>query len=87
MQWCNEQLLHLGFNHSQSASDLVAPHRTIYLQLRTAINQHLVSGSLPELGVLVKPTGALNWQGPTGVENLQETSLAGDGADDEILEE
>ena len=77
----------MGFSRSQSTSDLIAPYREIYLQLRTAINQHLTSGCLSELRLLIKPTGAFDWQGSTEVENVQETALAGDDADDETLEE
>jgi hypothetical protein len=87
LQWCIKQLRHLEFDISQPASNPVMPHRTIYLQLRTALTTHLASGNLPELGLSVKPTGALNWQPPPlQTEGVQEGHLAGDGADDDVLE-
>jgi hypothetical protein len=62
------------------------PHRTVYLQLRTALDQHLASGNLPELGLSIKPTGALNWQSmPT--KNVQQADLVGDDADDAAYDE
>ena len=77
----------MRFSRSQSISNLITPYREIYLQLYTVINQHLTSGCLPELRLLVKSTGTFDWQGSTEVENVQETALAGDDADDETLEE
>lgn len=70
LQWCKEQLQQLGFDPSQPADDPLTPHRTIYLQLRTAINQHLTNEDMPELGLSTKPTGAFNWQGPMDTENV-----------------
>jgi hypothetical protein len=87
-------LQRLGFNAFKPASDHLRPHRTIYLQLRTAINEHLASGDLPELGLSLKPTGAFDWQ-PVPAETVREVDLMNDDvaengvddADDEIEEE
>ncbi len=79
MKWCQEYLQQLGFNPSQPISDLVAPHRTIYLQLRTAINEHLTSGMVPHLSLSQRPTGAFDWQ-PSPTENVREVGFIGDDA-------
>jgi hypothetical protein len=86
-QWCREQLQQLGFDPSQPANDASAPHRTIYLQLRTIIDQHLTNGNVPELGLSIKPTGAFDWQGPIATDNVQEAQLAGEDPDEETMEE
>ena len=93
-QWCEEILQRFEFNASEPTSDPLTPHRTTYLQLRAAINEHLVSGDLPELGLSPKPTGALNWQ-PIQAETVRQVDLMNDDTDncavdnveDEIQEE
>lgn len=51
------------------------------------MNQHIISGNLPELGLSSKPTGALNWQLEQR-ENIQEVDLVDDDVvdDDEVDE-
>jgi hypothetical protein len=83
MKWCQEYLQQLGFNPSQPASDSIAPHRTIYLQLRTAINEHLISNMTPELSLSRRPTGAFDWQ-PSPTENVREVGFAGDDAGEDM---
>ena len=83
MKWCQEYLQQLGFNSSQPASDPTAPHRTIYLQLRTAVNEHMTSNMLPELSLSERPTGAFDWQ-PSQTENVREVEFTGDDAEEVI---
>lgn len=80
--WCQNQLQQLGFDLTQSTSESTIDHRTIYLQLRTALNDHILSGNEPELGMSRKPIGALNWQ-PAERETVREMDLGGDGAEDD----
>ena len=63
------------------------PYRTIYLQLRTALDVHLQSDNLSELDLALKPTGAFDWQPLLQEENVQQVHLAGDGADDDVFDE
>lgn len=82
-KWCQDYLQQLGFNSSQPASDSTAPHRTIYLQLRTAVAEHLMSNKEPKLGLTVKPTGAFDWQ-PVQMDHVREVELADDDVEDEV---
>jgi hypothetical protein len=85
-QWCQDQLHQLHFDISEPPEDVKIPYRTIYLQLRTALDQHLASGDLPELGLSAKPTGALDWH-PVSTENVRRVELVGDDADGAPYEE
>lgn len=72
--WCRTKLQDLGFDptSSQGISEFF---RTTYLQLREAVLVHITSGAEPQLGLCVKPTGALNWE-PTEafVRDIQDYS-------------
>jgi hypothetical protein len=82
LQWCQDQLQTLKLDISQPPSDPTTPYYTIYLQLRTALNAHLIDGNLAELSLSAKPTGSLKWQ-PVSVEAVQEMDLAGDNVDED----
>lgn len=86
LTWCETQLQRLGFDITQPVSDPTAPYRDIYLQLRTALDEHILSGSEPELGLSIKPTGALNWQPPDEIGAVRHVHLAGDGADNDGID-
>ena len=77
LKWCQDHLQELGFNVRQQISDATAPHRTIYLQLRTAINERLLNDGVPELRLSEKPVGAINWQ-PLQTEDVRQIQLVGD---------
>ena len=86
LKWCQDYLQRLKFDPSQPASDPTAPHRTIYLQLRTAVSEHLMNDEEPELRLSEKPTGALGWQ-PVQTENVRRVELIGDDAEIDVEDE
>jgi hypothetical protein len=59
------------------------PYRTIYLQFRTALDQHLISSDLSELGLSAKPIGALDWY-PVSTENIRRVELVRDKDDADV---
>jgi hypothetical protein len=79
--WCQNQLQQLGFDPISSLDNSEAPHRTVYLQLRAALNNHIDEGNISQLALSEKPTGALSWQPSREnirTEDVQEVSLVGD---------
>ena len=84
--WCQRQLQQLGFDPTQPSPDSTAPYRTIYLQLRTALDLHITSGNELGLDLSQKPTGAFNWQ-PVAAENVRAMDLGGDGAEEDEIDE
>ena len=62
------------------------PYRTIYLELRTAIKVHIMSGNPPELSLSTRPTGAFDWQ-PIENGTVRQVHLSRDGPDDDMFDQ
>lgn len=65
--WCDMTLQNLDYdlndiNAENSFSDGSRMHRTMYLELKTAIADHINNKSEPELSLCTRPTGGRNWQ-------------------------
>ncbi len=50
-------------------------YRTAYLSLRQLLREHRVSGELPILNLLPKPTGGLHWEDLAGFDCTEELDI------------
>jgi len=59
MEWCQNFFTRIGFVHTTNQPPEEArtsPFSDIYLQLRSALQDHIASGNAPKLSVLASPT-------------------------------
>ena len=87
MDWCNMFLRNHGFDPYSPppipSDERQSPWLDWYLQLRTAIDHHRITGEDPQLGLSSKPEGSYDWFGPNvqPIENVQQVTLEGDNPD------
>jgi hypothetical protein len=81
LQWCHTQLLEMSFDSENPPpipdEDRLSPHRTIYLQLRERIFQHVQQQLEPVLALSEKPLGGFNWQ-PSTDASVEQINLVND---------
>jgi len=58
--------------------DRLSPHRTIYLQLRERVFQHVRQQLEPVLALSEKPLGGFNWQSSAADTAVQQVTLIND---------
>ncbi|KAL4972835.1 hypothetical protein BDW66DRAFT_162600 [Aspergillus desertorum] len=77
--WTLVQLKESGFDpHNplkDAGDDILTPYRTIYFDLRAQIQAHIRRGNQPELGLLDRPVGGLDWE-PISTQEIPETESA-----------
>ena len=82
LQWCCTQLLEIDFNPENPSSipdeDRLSSHRTIYLQLRERIFQHVRQQLESVLALSEKPLGGFNWQPSSTCEPVEQMDLVND---------
>lgn len=64
-EWCQDFLQSLGFNSSSVQlldESCTTPLLSFYLQLRTALREHISSHTSPQLSLLPHPVGVSHWQ-------------------------
>ncbi len=66
---------------SEYFSDDIRVHCSAYLQLRAAVQAHIVSGKEPHLSKCKKPEGSWNWNADVSTINVKSTDLPGEGED------
>jgi hypothetical protein len=82
LQWCHTQLLEMDFDPENPPpipdKDWLSPHRTIYLQLRERIFQHVRQQLEPVLALSEKPLGGFNWRPSSADTAVQQMDLIND---------
>jgi hypothetical protein len=73
------QLLELSFDPRSppeaAGEDTFAPFRTVYLQLRSRLQAHILSESEPCFSLSVRPIEAFNWDPQLNQEGVQEAEV------------
>ena len=68
LDWCNTFLRNHGFDPYSPplipSDEREYPWLNWYLDLRTAINYHEITGEDPQLSLSLKPEGSYDWFGP-----------------------
>ena len=82
LQWCRTELLEMNFDPENPPpipeEDRLSPHRTIYLQLRERIFQHVQQQLEPVLALSEKPYGGFNWRPSAADVAVQQITLTND---------
>jgi hypothetical protein len=65
LEWCRKSMAEVDFDPEAPPpvphTEIEKPYCMVYMHLREAIFQHIVSAVEPTLGILASPTGARNW--------------------------
>jgi len=85
-KWCDVELEKLDYGYTRVTASEYFPdgtrvHCSVYLQLRAAVQAHIVSGKEPHLSKCKKPEGSWNWNADVSTINVKSTDLPGEGED------
>ena len=77
----------MGFDPDDPSTHLEedpkAPYLAVYLELRNRVGLHMQQHLLPELGLSLKPVGALDWQPDTlPADEIELASYQEDSSDE-----